>query len=124
MILSRVLFNNLYRCDKCVTAVNFHKRTDYRSIVSTTLLTNYFAKPQQITSKRTVLLNCIKNGPAEEEFCTTIFVIRQKYPTNADLYKDTSKTNNLHTRLLFKYSHELKTILFQRMYITNYIQNE
>ena len=28
MILIRVLFNNLYRCDKCVTTVNFHKRTD------------------------------------------------------------------------------------------------
>ena len=51
IVLSRVLFNNLYHCDKRDTTVNFHKRTDYRSIVPTTLLTIYFSKLQQTTSK-------------------------------------------------------------------------
>ena len=42
MILSRVLFNNLYHCDKYVATVNFHKRTDYRSIVLSTPTTKQF----------------------------------------------------------------------------------
>ena len=75
MVLSRVLFNNLYHCDKCVTTVNFHKRTDYRSIVPTILLTIYFANLQQATQKRIVSLNHTKNEPVEEELWTAIFAI-------------------------------------------------
>ena len=75
MVLSRVLFNNLYHCDKCITTVNFHKRTDYRSIVPTTLLTIYFAKLQQTTPKRIVSPNHTKHEAVEEELCTTLFVI-------------------------------------------------
>ena len=75
MVLSRVLFNNLYHCDKCITTVNFHKRTDYRSIVPTTLLTIYLAKPQQTTPKRIVSPNHTKYEAVEEELCTTLFVI-------------------------------------------------
>ena len=75
MVLSRVLFNNLYHCNKCVTTVNFHKRTDYRSTVLRTLPTIYFAKLQQTTPKQMVSLNHTKNGPVEEELCTTIFAI-------------------------------------------------
>ena len=95
MVLSRVLFNNLYHCDKCVTTVNFHKRTDYRSIVPITLLTIYFAKLQQTTPKRIASLNHTKNRPVEVELCAAIFVIWRKYPTNANVYKDTWKTNDL-----------------------------
>ena len=95
MVLRRVSFNNLYHCDKCITTVNFHKRTDYRSIVPTTLLTIHFAKLQQATTKRIVSLNHTKNGPVEEELWTAIFATWQKYPTNAVVYKDTWKTNNL-----------------------------
>ena len=75
MVLSRVLFNNLYHCNKCVTTVNFHKRTDYRSIVPITPLTIFFANLQQATQKRTVSLNHTKNGPVEEELYTAIFAI-------------------------------------------------
>ena len=75
MVLSRVSFNNLYHCDKCITTVNFHKRTDYRSIVPITLLTIYFAKLQQATPKRTVSVNHTKNGPVEEELYTAIYAI-------------------------------------------------
>ena len=75
MVLSRVLFNNLYHYDKCFTTVNFHKRTDYRSIVPSTLLTIYFAKLQQTSPKRIVSLNHTKNGPVEAELRATIFAI-------------------------------------------------
>ena len=58
-------------------------------------LTIYFAKPQQITSNPTVLLNCIKNGPVEGELRTTTFAIWRHYPANADVCKHIWKTNNL-----------------------------